>query len=191
MKLLKGKECKIDHSIWLWGAKCKCVCNGSFMLLISVRIWLLRSTKPLGWAGVAKCERYIDQRRGKNWHVLGYFLSEVMTEGCAAPEGQISLFSWDLDQFHGSVMMLKDASGSIPWCLSRRRSAVYGCGPLFWVHLQKFCPSEILLWSFFPFQTFPHSFRHKSVSFSGVLLGSLVSKDKIIYTQCCSIMQCF
>lgn len=41
---------------------CKRVCNESFTLLISDRMWLLSSTKPLGWAGISKCEGNIDQR---------------------------------------------------------------------------------------------------------------------------------
>lgn len=55
---------------------------------------------------------------GGQWRVLGcsradYFVNEVMTECCSAPEGQISFLSWDLDPFNQSVMMLKDVSGSV------------------------------------------------------------------------------
>lgn len=43
----------------------------------------------------------------------------MITVCCSAPEGQISLFSWDLDQFNQRVMMVKDVNRSVQRCLSR------------------------------------------------------------------------
>lgn len=113
------------------------------LLIISAGIWLeLRTASCLSW-NIKVWEEYWSEG-GENWCVLGwshgdYFVNEVMTVCCSAPEGQISLFSWDLDQFNQSVMILKNVSGCVQRCLSkRRRSAVYGSSTLFRVHLRTF-----------------------------------------------------